>query len=120
MTSWSWILSVGSAFFLMLYVAYSAYVKHRSDVHHVLLHGKQKPGADAGTDASDSGSDPLRGKEESNQAPTSVYHGQVYFFDSAEHRDMFEANDHEPVATGSTLLALQEQHGRRLHRQDAR
>ena len=48
-----------------------------------------------------------------DQAPSSVYRGQVLFFDSIEHRDMFEANDHRPVAMGSVAVAL---HGRQGHR----
>ena len=29
--------------------------------------------------------------------PSSVYQGSTIFFDSIEHRDMFEANNHRPV-----------------------
>ena len=117
MTSWIWILSVGGASILVLSVAYSAYMKYRSGNHHALFHRIQKPHIDARADASDSGSEM---KDEPNQEPSSLYHGEVCFFDSAEHRDMFECNHHEPVAKDSTLLALQEQHGRRVLRQDAR
>gem|GEM_PF-6284838 len=48
-----------------------------------------------------------------DQAPSSVYRGQVLFFDSIEHRDMFEANDHRPLAMDSSVAAFL---GRQDHR----
>ena len=82
---------------------------------HVFLH------ADARLAGSDIRIDPLRGVlAAADQAPSSTYRGEVCFFDSIEHRDMFEANHHRPVAIDSVLVATHEQHGRRLQRQGAR
>jgi len=48
-----------------------------------------------------------------DQAPSSLYCGQVLFFDSIEHRDMFEANDHRPLAMDSSMAPFR---GRQGHR----
>lgn len=45
---------------------------------------------------------------------------EVFFFDSVEHRDMFNANDHRPVAIDSAPGAHREQHGRRIQRPGVR
>ena len=55
-----------------------------------------------------------------DKAPSSVYRGEVYFFDSIEQRDMFNVNFHRPVASDSVLLANHEQHGRRIERSGVR
>ena len=50
--------------------------------------------------------DLVRGmRGELNRAPSSTYLGKIYFFDSVEHRDMFEANLHRPVAMASASVA---------------
>ena len=121
MAAWISFLSVGGTFFLMMCVAYGAHMKRRSHVHHEFLQGKHRPNTDVRSAASGFGIDPLRGmRGEPNQVPSSVYRGRVCFFDSVEHRDMFEANQHRPVAVDSALVASQEQHGRRIQRQGAR
>lgn len=86
-----------------------------SALRHVFLH------ADARLVVPDVRINPLQGMlAVADQAPSSVYRGEVCFFDSVEHRDMFEANHHQPVAIDSVLVATHEQHGRRIQRQGAR
>ncbi len=117
MALWIWVLSAGGALLAVLCVAY-AYGLHRKrydPAGDAFLH------ADAHAGASAVRLDPLRDMlTVADQAPSSVYRGQVCFFDSIEHRDMFEANHHRPVAIDSVLVAIQEQHGRRIQRQGAR
>jgi hypothetical protein len=56
---------------------------------------------------------PLRDED---MAPSSTYEGKVCFFDSIEHRDMFEANHHRPVAVDKVLTRARslEQQAHRL------
>ena len=102
MALWIWFLSVGGMFFFMVYGVHAAQMKsRRHDVRHELLLGKQKA-PDARSPASSLRINPLRDiSRESRQAPSSMYHGHEWFFDSVEHRDMFEANQHEPVTKDS-------------------
>ena len=117
MAPWIWLLTVGGGFFLLMCVAFSTHSRRQARAKHGKLGGKQQR-----VSAPSSGLriDPLRGmRGEPTRNPSSVYLGQVYFFDSVEHRDMFEANQHRPVTTGALLAVTQEQHGRRLERQEA-
>ena len=118
MAAWLWFLSVGGVFFLMLCVAYGAPRKRHG--HHHRYHGKYKPNPDARSAASGFESDPIGGMQEPNVARSSVYLGQVYFFDSAEDRDMFEANRHKLVAMDSVPVTSKEQHVRRVQRSEYR
>jgi len=98
MIPWIWFLSIGGALFLLMRVVYGAHIKIRSHVHRDLLYATLRA-ADANSAPSSLRIDPLRGvRGEPNQAPRSEYLGQVWVFDSVEHRDMFEANQHTPVA----------------------
>ena len=122
MALWIWFLSVGGVFFFIMYGAHGAQMKgHRHDVCHELPLGKQKA-ADARSAASSLRINPLRDMNwEPHQAPSSMYRGHEWFFDSAEHRDMFEADQHEPVASRRARNApSQEQQGRRIQRQGGR
>jgi len=53
-----------------------------------------------------------------DKAPSSVYRGEVFFFDSIEHRDMFNANYHQSVAIDSVSVTNYEQHDRRICQPD--
>jgi YHS domain-containing protein len=66
----------------------------------------EQTAADTCSTASSFGIDSVRGmRGELNQAPSSPYLGKVYFFDSVEHRDMFEADLHIPVAMAHAWVA---------------
>lgn len=117
MAPWVWLLSVGGGLFLLLCVAFSTHSRRQARAKHAQLGGKQQQ---VNAPSSGFGIVPLPVvHDEPTRAPSSVYLGQVYFFDSVEHRDMFEANQHRPVAMGSLRVVAQEQHGRRLARQKA-
>ena len=91
------------------------WIRFLSTARHAFLN------ADARLEASDVRINPLPGiLAITDQTPSSVYRGEVIFFDSIEHRDMFEANHHRPVAMDSVLAAFHEQHGRRVQRQGTR
>jgi hypothetical protein len=47
--------------------------------------------------------------------PSSVYQGSIIFFDSIEHRDMFEANTHSPVHPQAQASSMK-QNRRRVER----
>jgi hypothetical protein len=114
MTSWMWLVTVGVTLLLLLCGGYRAFANSHSD--------RQNPGhpENGGLDgglpsvtASKGG--PIHYGE---MAPSSLYKGSVCFFDSVEHRDMFEANHHKPVVVDEAEaegLALGQQ-GRRLER----
>jgi len=57
--------------------------------------------------------EPLRDED---MTPSSTYEGKVCFFDTIEHRDLFDANHHRPVAVDMERAGARalEQQGRRL------
>lgn len=79
--------------------------ERRRHVRHELLHF-EPVAADTCSTTSSFEIDPVLGmRGELNRAPLSTYLGKIYFFDSVEHRDMFEANLHKLVAMASALVA---------------
>lgn len=79
--------------------------RERRHVPHELLHLEQVA-ADTCSTTSSFEVDPVLGmRGELNRAPSSIYLGKIFFFDSVEHRDMFEANLNKPVAMASALVA---------------
>jgi YHS domain-containing protein len=80
-------------------------LERRGRVRHELFQLEQTA-ADTRSTASSFRIDPLRGmRGELNRAPSSTYLGKIYFFDSVEHRDTFEADLHWPVARASAWVA---------------
>lgn len=98
-----WLLGVGGVLLVVIWVA--ALLKRRRGARPTILSHERVEGSVSG---------------QAKQDPSSVYRGQVCFFDSVEHRDMFEANHHRPIALSSVLIASQVQLVRRIERQHNR
>lgn len=119
MALWIWSLIAGGALLLLLLIAYRTRLKRRGQVHPECLQEERRPNADAHSEASAFGAGPFPGLSvDPSQDPSSVYCGQICFFESAEQRDMFEANEHRPVMQGSMLVAAKGQIGRLVQRSD--
>lgn len=115
MAPWVWLLSVGGGFVLLLCGAFGARRRRRTRIKHGPLDARHQR---VTARSSCFGLDPLRGTDpEPSQEPSAMYLGQLYFFDTAEHRDMFEANQHRPVAMDTLLVTAHGQHGRHVERQ---
>lgn len=119
MSLWVWLFSIGVALFLMLCGAYAVRTKHRSAVNSVRLDEKQNMNAGACSEVPVFGGDTLPNLfEEPKQDPSSVYRGQIFFFDSVEHRDMFESNQYSPVMPDPIIVTSEGQICRRVQRSD--
>ena len=112
MAVWTWFPIVGSVLFLMLLGAYRAHARS-------MRHGRGDDGphrrAKPRAERVSATADPLlNGARE----PSSTYRGHICFFDSTEHRDMFEANHHVPLALDRTMAQEDEPRTRPLERSE--
>jgi hypothetical protein len=116
MTYWIW-FTVGVLVFLLLCSATRAYIRIGRHQRRLGNHGNVKAYADLPHAAASLPIPPPKGIDE---AFASTYQGKVYFFDSIEHRDMFEANSHRPVPLDSITVSSVERNGRSIERSGTR
>jgi hypothetical protein len=112
MVSWTWLVIVGGIFFLHLHANRTR--ARRSRNRQGLGHrATGRPDATFRPAEMPASADRLLDEQ---KAPSSTYEGRVCFFDSIEHRDMFEANHHKPVALDPLRSPSVERYGRRAPR----
>lgn len=116
MAFWIW-FTVGILLFLVLCSAARAYVRSGYHQRRSSYHGHVKAHADLSPAAANLTIPLPKGIDE---AFASTYQGKVCFFDSIEHRDMFEANLHRPVPLDSITVPLVERNGRSVERSGTR
>lgn len=95
MASWLWFVIAGCLLFIVSCGVYRARSRNLGLRHRLGNHENDEMDARLPSSALISGVLPTG---LTNKEPSSVYHGSTIFFDSIEHRDMFDANLHRPVA----------------------